>query len=335
MITKRTLNKDKIVKCLLCGYEAYNLNMHLKFVHSTNGMDYKKQFPGALVVNKISSTASQENMHKKVMEKYGVPVATMHDSIKSKISSTLVTTNNALTPEQYEKKYHSCHPKGVSRTFEDVEKIKLGIQKSFENGRVQWSKGKHWDEILGEERYNEIAERKKNTLQTTLKRKRIEGFYKLSKPVQNRRGYGGLRKDLGFYVRSRYEANICRILNYFNISFLYEKKHFSLSNNWIYTPDLFLTDYQVHVEIKGYMSEGDLEKINTFVSLYPNEILYLIDYKQYYLIEYICKDIVPNWELVKDMSYLNIIRRSNQILRDYTPNREDIVHLLLSNKIIS
>lgn len=44
----------------------------------------------------------------------------------------------------------------------------------------------------------------------------------------------GFRKDLGHSVRSSWEANVCRILNKYNIVYEYEKHTFKLKDGTTY-----------------------------------------------------------------------------------------------------
>lgn len=92
-------------------------------------------------------------------------------------------------------------------------------------------------------------------------------------------GNGGIREDIGFYVRSNWEANFIRILKFENKKFEYEPKTFQLSETISYTPD-FLIDGEWY-EIKGFMNESSILKISLFKEKYPNERLNIIDHIKY------------------------------------------------------
>ena len=67
-------------------------------------------------------------------------------------------------------------------------------------------------------------------------------------------GRGGIRKDIGHYVRSRWEANIARLLNTLGVKYEYEDTHFHLktdTNSYIYTPDFHIAE-NVFIEVKGW-----------------------------------------------------------------------------------
>lgn len=60
---------------------------------------------------------------------------------------------------------------------------------------------------------------------------------------------GGIRDDLGMYFRSRWEANIARLLNRFNIVWQYEPQRFKYPDNedgvLSYCPDFYLPDSDI------------------------------------------------------------------------------------------
>jgi len=70
-------------------------------------------------------------------------------------------------------------------------------------------------------------------------------------------GRTGYRIDLGFsdYFKSALEADFARVLNFFNIKYRYESKTFTTKNG-AYTPDFFLPDLNLFVELKGVENTG-------------------------------------------------------------------------------
>lgn len=70
---------------------------------------------------------------------------------------------------------------------------------------------------------------------------------------------GGYRNDLNQYFRSAWEANIARLLNYFNIVWEYEIKRFNFNQESSgvisYQPDFYLPEYDIGVEVKGWMDD--------------------------------------------------------------------------------
>lgn len=108
------------------------------------------------------------------------------------------------------------------------------------------------------------------------------------------RGKGGFRQDIGFYVRSRWEANFARILQHLQLPFVYEKHTFHLSDGRTYTPD-FCIDGTVWIELKGYMNETSRAKIDQFRKDYPDEILWIVGPDVYKILKQHYINIV-NWE---------------------------------------
>ncbi len=110
------------------------------------------------------------------------------------------------------------------------------------------------------------------------------------------RGHGGIREDLGFYVRSSWEANFARILRYEGENFEYESVSFTLSDGKTYTPDFKVGD--VFYEIKGYMTETAKRKIFMFTEEYPGYILKVIDHEEYCKLKERFENLI-NWEKSK------------------------------------
>lgn len=126
-----------------------------------------------------------------------------------------------------------------------------------------------WQKNLNEEQRKEIN---RKIISTKIKNKTFANGHS--------RGKGGYRKDIGIYVRSKWEANFARILSYLNVLYSYEPKSYILSDGTQYTPD-FITKNGRVIEIKGWMDKRSKKKIDLFKSEYPNEIFILIDNEKY------------------------------------------------------
>lgn len=113
----------------------------------------------------------------------------------------------------------------------------------------------------------------------------------------------GKREDIDDEVRSSWEANITRLLNYLKIDYSYETDSFrliTLNNRYklaspSYLPDYILNDGTI-IEVKGHLSARSLANMKAFQELYPNEKIKVIDNDIYYLIDKKYSEIVPNWE---------------------------------------
>jgi len=86
---------------------------------------------------------------------------------------------------------------------------------------------------------------------------------------------GGYRKDLGIYIRSKMEANICRHYKLTEIEYNYEPKEFEFKaikrGNRYYKPDFYLPIIDLWVECKGWFRPGDKTKLRRFKKYYPEE----------------------------------------------------------------
>src|SRR3990167_3615935 len=84
----------------------------------------------------------------------------------------------------------------------------------------------------------------------------------------------GKREDLGIFVRSGWEANVCRYLKSLNISYEYEPQVFTFAGvkhgTVSYCPDLKLAD-GTWIEIKGFCDGKSKTQIRRFKKHFPVE----------------------------------------------------------------
>lgn len=100
--------------------------------------------------------------------------------------------------------------------------------------------------------------------------------------IGNNYGYKfGRREDLDCFFRSSWESNFARFLNYKNIKWEYEPKHFKLYDGRTYTPDFLLIKENKYIEIKGYWRDDAREKFDLFKEQYPEVVIELIETKKY------------------------------------------------------
>jgi hypothetical protein len=108
-------------------------------------------------------------------------------------------------------------------------------------------------------------------------------------------GIGGIRPDLGHYVRSRWEANVCRVLGALGFCYDYEPRTFACGDR-SYTPDLWVPAWHAWVEIKGVMDGAARERIEAFRATHPGERLIVIDITVYRALEAEWRERLPLWE---------------------------------------
>ena len=114
------------------------------------------------------------------------------------------------------------------------------------------------------------------------------------------KGINGVRLDIhptaNFY--SRWEANFARILNHLKIKWKFQPKQFNLKSHK-YTPDFYLPDIDVFIEIKNFLSEYSKKRDDEFRELYPRKKLLLILKADYYKLQEEFAPIIENWEFSK------------------------------------
>jgi len=122
------------------------------------------------------------------------------------------------------------------------------------------------------------------------------------------RAKGGIRPDLGIFVRSSWEANYARYLNWLIEvgeirGWEYEPETFEFEGikrgTRTYTPDFKVTNLDGSVEyheVKGWMDPKSKTKLKRMAKYHPGIKLVLIDKDVYYAIRRECKNLVPDWE---------------------------------------
>lgn len=83
-------------------------------------------------------------------------------------------------------------------------------------------------------------------------------------------------EDLPHPVRSSWEADLCRAFKASDIAYEYEPKSFKLSDGSSYTPDFYLPEFKVWVEMKGLSNTPggkSKKKVDLFELDYPEETL--------------------------------------------------------------
>lgn len=116
------------------------------------------------------------------------------------------------------------------------------------------------------------------------------------------RGNGGVRNDLGIYLRSSWEANVARVLNFLGLPWDYECRRFRFADVGdgvlSYCPDFYLMESDIWIEVKGWMDEKSKVRLTKMREFYPEEYskLYLIDAQEYSKIQKQYKKIITEWE---------------------------------------
>lgn len=119
------------------------------------------------------------------------------------------------------------------------------------------------------------------------------------KSPKNTKGFkSGFRKDIGHYVRSSWEANFARILQYLNKNYKFEPDVFELidkdKNELTYRPDFKVGDK--YYEVKGFWYDDAKEKFELFKQQYPEIEIEVINNEKYKKLKNAYKDKIKEWE---------------------------------------
>lgn len=188
-------------------------------------------------------------------------------------------------------------------TIEHREKLSANMQQRWKSGEMRLATTRSCIERYGVDHWTKSPEGR--LFSSNLHKGRIwpaEVRENMSKGHQKSflagrkifsRGKGGTRDDIGFYVRSRWEANFARICIYEKREFKYEPESFQLKNFRFYIPDFFVDG--VYYELKGYMNKNSALKIEEFKNLYPEIVLKIIGPEEYSDLRKKYKNLI-NWE---------------------------------------
>lgn len=171
--------------------------------------------------------------------------------------------------EEYKRKVSQSISKGRKGIKFTVEHIK-NLSKSLE-GHKAWNKDLKIRLNTGRTHF-------KKGCKINIGRKRFDmrgdKNYNYGKPFKPFWGeYNGIK------MRSGWEIGYAKYLDKNNIEWIYEPKHFKLDKT-TYTPDFYLPESNVYIEIKGYMTEKALNKLKEFVKTFPNIKLQILQQKQ-------------------------------------------------------
>lgn len=205
------------------------------------------------------------------------------------------------------------------------ESLSKTLQEQIKNGTFKptWNKGltKETDERVRKQG-EAVSRGLKNSNYTVwnkgLTKKNSKSLQKLSNSMKGKNkgfknhNYGkkpswaktrskfGYRPDLNnTFFRSTWEANFARICNYYNTKWEFENNKYRCyfeKESMTYLPDFYLPEYDIYVEISGFVSNNKKLKLQLFNKYYPEKTLihifgdnYLKFFKEY-------KNYLENWE---------------------------------------
>ena len=186
------------------------------------------------------------------------------------------------------------HPRGALGIVHSAEtRAKLGAK-----SRAGWASMREIPLLM--------EARRIKTAKTNLERYGIAGTPRPANAYSRCRR--GVRADLGFFVRSRWEANYARYLNWLKArgdiaSWEYEPQTFRFDGvtrgPYTYLPDFKVVELSGKVvfhEVKGWMDPASRNRLKRFAKFYPDVLLIVVDKKAYRQIESKLSTIIPHWE---------------------------------------
>lgn len=111
------------------------------------------------------------------------------------------------------------------------------------------------------------------------------------------RAKAGIRLDINSscYFYSRWEANLARLLNLFDVTWVHQPKTFDLGNQK-YTPDFYLPELDLYIEVKNFLAPYSKKRDERFRKAFPNLHLKLLLKEEYLNLEKTFSSLIPCWE---------------------------------------
>lgn len=191
----------------------------------------------------VYQTTERQNLHKALFEQHNVFCGTSF-AHSSKILHRLTDKKDR---EQNRRQRISKTMSITIKTSEHNSRVSIGVSKAWQQGKFDTDEVKAARAIGYKNRPSVKGEN--------------NPMFGKPCPKGAGRGKGGIREDIGHYVRSTWEANICRICIYVGRKYTYEPTRFPItidSNQYSYCPDLYFPDKGFYYEIKGHARSSAL-----------------------------------------------------------------------------
>lgn len=182
----------------------------------------------------------------------------------------------------------------ITKTYKGTGKLAVFLDKDFGYykalpGDVLKGKGSHpkrsslnkslrWQEWAKTGRENEIIKKRKNTL---LKKygvdnpsKKLEFSLKAARSMNSSSIALHWKTSEELVCVGSYEKIVVDYLNEKKINFDWQPAVFQLANDLTFRPDMYLPDYNMWVEIKGFSREDFKIKWQEFIKIQPNSVIW-------------------------------------------------------------
>lgn len=184
------------------------------------------------------------------------------------------------------------HPRGMlGKKHNDVTKQKIAV-----HSRKMWEDSSSY--VNSEEHRQKLSDNAVNRMVNMSEETRKKMYSNAKR---------GFRQDIGIYVRSGWEANYARYLNFLISHGQIKSYEYEPETFWFHAIQrgcrTYLPDFKImnndgsieYHEVKGYMDAKSKTKIKRMAKYYPNIKLIVIDQKTYNSIKKI-KHLITNWE---------------------------------------
>lgn len=226
-------------KCPVCDKQYDLVWKVLNHIHKNNNQDHidflEKSEIECLA---IYQNSDRQEFHKALFEANNIFCGMSFNCIRRSVLQKYFS----------EKEMEINRKNRISKTMTETIKTPEHNQRVSDSVKKAWEDGKFDTPKNVEAREKGYAERRSYAGENN-------PMYGKPCPKGAGRGKGGIREDIGHYVRSTWEANICRIYQLFERKYEYEKKRFYFEideKKYSYCPDLFLPDKNIYLEIKGH-----------------------------------------------------------------------------------
>lgn len=237
------------------------------------------------------------------------------NSERSKLHHNLSLSNNIFCGMSMNKICNVLRKKYSKEELEEIRKQRISStmkstnKTSLHNQNVSMAVKKAWKDGKFDTDEYKTAYQKGISNRPSMKGKDNPMYGKPS-PEGSGRGKGGKREDIGHYVRSSWEANICRVSILIKRKYKFEPKSFKIKINnldYTYTPDFYFYEKDIYYEVKGHAKsrnnwdckckncEKGREAIKQIKEKYGVKI-YLIGKHEYGIIKRRFFDRIKNWE---------------------------------------
>lgn len=167
------------------------------------------------------------------------------------------------------------------RSKEHCASLSLSIRAGFKRGRTTWNKGtkgvmpgKSSDPAIEAERCRKISVARKGMKFTEEHKQHLSDAKTRTGPNFLWKCWYEGKSGLRVCMHSSWEVKFAQCLDKWKIKWSYESRKFIVGKGKypgrVYTPDFYLPEFDLYVEIKGYLRKDNKRKLQQFRKKYPD-----------------------------------------------------------------